>query len=122
MRDQYFLFWPTGALVAYLLDVDTVTILLHRTRVVTRMAIVNFVLIATAAFYFADNIVRSYDHDAIAIGVVCMWMLAPYWLMNFLMLHRFKSCLKYFPTFTPLQALIHKATQFAFIPSHVQEI
>jgi hypothetical protein len=122
MRDQYFLFWPTGASVAYLLDVDAVTILLHRTRVVTRMAIVNFVLIATAAFYFADNIVRSYDHDAIAIGVVCMWMLGPYWLMNFLVLHRFKSCLQYFPTFTPLQALIHKATQFACTPSRIQGI
>jgi len=112
VRDAYFLYWSAGQSAARLLDVDTAMLLLQRSRVVTRMSVMNLVLMVVAAFYFSAKIFRAYDNDAISIAVVCMWMVIPYLLTRFLVLHRLRLALEEFPAFVPVDALIHKATQF----------
>ena len=76
------------------------------------MAILNFVLMVGVAFYFSGNILQNYDHDAISVAVVCMWIVSPYLLTNFLMLHRINVSMKEFPVFEPYDAFIHKASRF----------
>ncbi|CUS33834.1 membrane hypothetical protein [Candidatus Nitrospira nitrosa] len=115
LRDEYFLFLPTDSLTGRLLDVETVTILLHRTRLVTRMALLNLVLMSVSAFYFSENILNLYNNDAISVGIICSWILLPSSLLNFLVLHRFKNCLRHFPIFGPINGVRHKATQFKLV-------
>jgi hypothetical protein len=112
VRDAYFLYWPSDQTVARLLDVDTAMFLLQRSRVVARTSMVNLVLMVVAAFYFSDKIFASYDNDAVSIGVVCMWMVIPYLLTRFMVLHRLNLTLEEFPAFIPIGTVIHKATQF----------
>lgn len=115
LGDGYFLFLPTGSRVARLLDLATATHLMQRTRLVTRMALLNLCFIVASAIVFSGGLLSSYN-DAVAVAVVCMWLVLPYALMHGLVLRRFESCLALFPTFVPKQPLIYKATEFQFAP------
>src|SRR5206468_2818901 len=57
--DEYYLHFSAGAEVARLLDCDTVRLLLRRTQLVTRMGILNFLLMVAAAFRFSDTIIQN---------------------------------------------------------------
>ena len=112
MRDDYFLFWRPGAIVARLLDADTAMLVVQRSRVVNRMAAINFLLMVIAAFYFRNNILGIYNNDAVSVAVVCMWIVIPFFFVRFLVLHRVYLLLAEFPSFTPLNTYVHKATRF----------
>ena len=111
LADDFFLYQKAGSDIAHLLDQNTVTHLLHRSRLALRISILNFAFVAVAAFWFADTILKPYP-DSLAVAVVCLWILLPWLVVDLLLVRRFESRLREFPAFSPATGLVHKSTKF----------